>query len=123
VLKLKEEDKGREIQPREGRLGTKLTAIVFSIIYELEDPGFNSRHRRNTDLFSETSSLALEPTQSPLQRIEGFFHGGKVKGRDAKLATSLHPHQRLRMSGAIPFLPPSAFMVYTRTNAPLPLAN
>ena len=100
----------------------KITATVFSFIYELDEPGFNSRRRRNIVLFSETSRLALKPAPPPLQRIQGLFHGGS-KGRDGKLTTPLHPVQRFRMSGAIPLLPLSLFMVYTRTNVPLPLAN
>jgi len=52
VLKLKEEKKGRKRQPREVKLGSRLTAIVFSLIYELDETRFNSRHRRNIVLFS-----------------------------------------------------------------------
>jgi len=52
VLKLKEENEGLEREPREGMLGSRLTAVSFSLIYELDDPGFN--FLRNVQTTSET---------------------------------------------------------------------
>jgi hypothetical protein len=51
-----------------------------------------------------------DPTSLLLNGYRRFFPGGKVGGRDAKFPVHLNLVPKLRMSGAIPPLPPHACM-------------
>jgi len=67
-------------------------------------------------LFSKTSRLAPEPTQSPIQHVWGVFP--REKWPEGKLTTFLQLGPRLRMSGAIILLL-RAFMAQTRKALPI----
>ena len=62
----------------------------------------------------------LGPTQSPIQCVPGFLPWG-LSGEGVKLTTThLQLVLRLRMTGAIPLLPPCAFMAWPGPTLPLP---
>jgi hypothetical protein len=55
------------------------------------------------------------PTQPPFQSVLSLFTGG-LSGRDEKLPTQIHVMQILRMSRAIPLLPPACLQGAKRVN-------
>jgi len=63
-------------------------------------------------LFSETSRLALGPTQSPIQYVWGVFP--REKWPEGKLTTFLQLGPRLRLGRAIILFLLRAFMARTR---------
>jgi len=65
----------------------------------------------------DTGLVNTVTTQLPTERVAGFFLMGKVD-EGMKLTTHLHLVPRLRISGAIPLLPPSAFMVWAEKKLP-----
>jgi len=51
-----------------------LTESVYRLGYGLDGPGLDLRQGK--EIFSETSTTALEPTQRPAQWAPGFFPVG-----------------------------------------------
>ena len=78
------------------------------------------RQGQGVFLFSETSRLALGPTQPPIQWLPVFSLGGE-SGLVGKFATHSHLIPRLRISGTIPLHPLYAFKERTGTTLSLPL--
>jgi hypothetical protein len=64
-------------------------------------------HRDKLVLFSETFTLALGPTQHPIQWVPRVLPVG------VQITTHLHLLLRLRMSGALPSLSLRAFIAWT----------
>jgi hypothetical protein len=75
--------------------------VGIATCYELDGLGFEAGD-------------TLGPSHPPIQWVQGFFHEAKV-AQGVKLTTHFHLALRLRMSGAIPLLPLSAFMAWTGT--------
>jgi hypothetical protein len=73
--------------------------------------GFESRKVQDILLFRP----ALAPIQPTIQRVPAFFPGRKTS-RDVTLTTHLHLVPRLRISGAVPPLPPVSLHGVDRNN-------
>jgi len=64
-------------------------------------------------IYSQSSSLALGPTQTPIQWIPGFFPGSKAVRRDADHSSP--PSTEVKVSGTITLLPLYTFTSWTGT--------
>lgn len=80
-------------------------------------PIYNTREGSRNVFVSETSRPVLGPTQPPVQRVPGCFRVW-VYGRGMTVATEFHLVFRLKMSGAVPLLPPYASTGWTATPSP-----
>ena len=84
----------------------------------MEDPGFESCQGQGIFLFTEISTLALEPASLLFDRSFDFFTRAS-RERGMSLTTRRHLVLRLRISGAVTLLPLDAFMGRTGTNSHL----
>jgi len=78
--------------------------------YGSDDTGFESHLGKDIFLLPKTSRHSPRPTPASSTMDTRVISHGK-SGRSVKLTNHLHPGPRLKMSGAIPLLPPYAFLM------------
>jgi len=75
--------------------------------------GLELREEQVIFIYFQSSSLALGPTQPPVQWILGFFTGSKVVRRDVDASSP--PSTEVKVSGTITLLPLYTFTSWTGT--------
>jgi len=84
--------------------GTWDSIISIDTRHGQDNLGLESWQGSGNFLFSKTSIMTLQPSQSPIQWLQGFFPGGKTAG-GIQLTTHHHLVPSLRISGVIPVPP------------------